>query len=515
LITEVSLGGVTIQVVNSAIIGLVGTAPQWLNGSATKPGINTPTLVTTQAQAAAFGPLTSGYTIPRALYAIQQQGAGAVIVIDVFDPATDSASQTATAYTAPATNAIPITLGHMGIIGPGLGAVYDLETTVVVTNSGATTTYVEGTDYTIDYVNGLLYTKSAGAITPSEAIKVAFSYCSPSAVTSGNIVGTVTSGVYTGAQCLLNTMATMGITAKLLITPSFYDSTTATGMTTLANTLSANFLLDLANNTTVANAIAARGTSGSPWETASYRVWCCFPGVLFQDNSIVPTGVTISAQGTVVLAYSTGTVDSTPSQWFAGVQANVDLTRGYWFSPSNNPINGVLGPDIAMYMSAFDPNSDTNQLNAAGIVTVFNGFGTGFRVWGNRNAAFPSNTNPTTFIAVRRTLDVIEQSIQVSSLPFLDQPITNGLINSILSAVNGFLRTLIQQGALLTGSAITYNPADNPVTSLQAGQLTFEVAVMPPPPAEEIIYNVYVDISLLANLGPTITTTSTNANVLP
>jgi phage tail sheath protein FI len=54
--------------------------------------LQTPTLVNFTANpniagsAAAFGPLIQGYTIPYALAAIQAQGAGQAIVIDVFNP---------------------------------------------------------------------------------------------------------------------------------------------------------------------------------------------------------------------------------------------------------------------------------------------------------------------------------------------------------------------------------------------------------------------------------------------
>ena len=48
--------------------------------------------------------------------------------------------------------------------------------TVVVTNSGATTTYVDGTDYVIDYETGALYALSTGAITNSQSLKVDYVY---------------------------------------------------------------------------------------------------------------------------------------------------------------------------------------------------------------------------------------------------------------------------------------------------------------------------------------------------
>ena len=47
---------------------------------------------------------------------------------------------------------------------------------VVVTNSGASTTYVDGTDYVIDYENGSIYCFSGGAITDAQSLKVDYVY---------------------------------------------------------------------------------------------------------------------------------------------------------------------------------------------------------------------------------------------------------------------------------------------------------------------------------------------------
>ena len=85
-VTEVNTNGVSIQVVNSAVIGLIGSAPQWSASSGAGPGINVPTLIQSAAQGSNFGKQIAGYTIPEALADIQLQGAGAVIVIDVFNP---------------------------------------------------------------------------------------------------------------------------------------------------------------------------------------------------------------------------------------------------------------------------------------------------------------------------------------------------------------------------------------------------------------------------------------------
>jgi uncharacterized protein len=83
---ETTTGPAPITVVKSSVIGLVGTAPLWAVASPTVPAtINSPSLVSSARDAANFGPAIQGYTIPYALAAIQAQGAGQVIVVNVFD----------------------------------------------------------------------------------------------------------------------------------------------------------------------------------------------------------------------------------------------------------------------------------------------------------------------------------------------------------------------------------------------------------------------------------------------
>src|SRR5260221_8231921 len=113
-VIEVPNGPVPVTVVKSAVIGLVGTAPVWALGSlAGVPAPNTPTLVSSAIDAANFGPLMRGYSIPYALAAIQAQGAGQAIVVNVFDPAVHFTAIGATAFTFNGQGAI--NLGHMGV----------------------------------------------------------------------------------------------------------------------------------------------------------------------------------------------------------------------------------------------------------------------------------------------------------------------------------------------------------------------------------------------------------------
>jgi uncharacterized protein len=250
--------------------------------------------------------------------------------------------------------------------------------------------------------------------------------------------------------------------------------------------------------------------AGNAFGTGSSRAVLCYPQETFYDTGLVPTGVTLNGVAPVPAVANQNAVGPY-SQWVAGAIAYQDLQNGYWWSPSNTTVNGILGPDVTLYASLLDAASDVNNLNASGIVTVFNAFGTGLRVWGNRTAGYPTITTPDNFISIRRTMDVIEESIELAMLQFMDQPITNALITAILASVNAFLRSLIQRGALVAGAA-TFNTAENPPSQIAAGQLVFDIDVMPPPPAERLTFNVYIDSTLLSQLGSTTGQSATAAN---
>jgi uncharacterized protein len=108
-------------------------------------------------------------------------------------------------------------------------------------------------------------------------------------------------------------------------------------------------------------------------------------------------------------------------------------------------------------------------------------------------------------------MDVTEESLELSMLQFIDQPISNALITAILASVNAFIRTLIQRGALVPRSA-SYNPTENPSDQIAAGHLVFDIDVMPPPPAERLSFTVYIDTTLLSQLGTSTPLTSTTLN---
>jgi len=568
-VIETTTGPAPITVVKSSVIGLVGTAPLWAVASPVVPApVNSPTLVSSARDGASFGPLVQGYTIPYALAAIQAQGAGQVIVVNVFD-GTRHTSDLLLSLTFTAAGAI--NLGHMGITSltllPTTATAVSGEShtfagtpttvqlahgninaaSVVVTSNSAGTTFVQGTDYAVDARSGLITRLTGSAITATQSVLIgysyypgtpysastdystdarngvvtlaagsaiatgatvvaSFSYADPSKVATADIIGAVSGSSYSGIQALMTTYGTIGFFPKLLTAPGYAEHPDVTSaLLTAAEKLRAMALIDAPAGNVPATAIANRGVAGNAFDTSSSRAILCSPQETFQDLGLVPTGVTLNGAAAVPMKADQNAVGPY-SQWVAGAIAAKDLQKGYWWSASNTEVNGILGPDVTLYASPLDAASDANNLNASGIVTVFNAYGTGLRVWGNRSAAYPTITTPDNFINVRRTMDVIEESVELAMLQFLDQPISNALITAILASVNGFIRALIQRGALVAGAA-NYDPADNPPSAVAAGQLVFDIDVMPPPPAERITFEVFLDTTLLSQLG---TTTSQN-----
>src|SRR5258708_15746274 len=210
-VIEVPTGPVQVTVVKSAVIGLVGSAPTWAVASpVVAAALNTPTLVSSALDAASFGPVVRGYSIPYALAAIQAQGAGQAIVVNVFDPTRHFTAIAATAFTFNSQGAI--NLGHMGV------------SSVVVTSNPAGTTYIAGTDYTLDLINGvvsIVATGSGGHITAGASVLIAFNYTDPSKVVDADVIGAFTGGVFTGMQALPATLWKFGFLPKIIIHPRY------------------------------------------------------------------------------------------------------------------------------------------------------------------------------------------------------------------------------------------------------------------------------------------------------
>jgi uncharacterized protein len=454
---EVQSGARPISVVKSAVVGLVGIAP--------KGDINTPTVVLNPTQADQFGQQVPGFTIPQALDAIFAQGAGTVIVVNVFDPDTMTAAVTAESLT--------ITGGKASTSFAPIGD-------VTLTNSAGSTTFDVDVDYTIDDF-GNIQVLDYTAIAEGSTVKATYDKLDASTITAADIIGTITAGVRSGFKCFEEAYTLFGYTPKIFISPSYCElDGVAAEMIVQADLYRGRAIIDAPVGELPEDVISARGPSGTlaGFQTSDKRVILVYPYVKVYDP------------------VTDANVNRSFSQYLAGVIAATDNAEGYWVSPSNHEIKGIVGMERPITAQINNPQTEANQLNEVGIVTLFNSFGSGIRVWGNRTASWPSSTAPDNFIPVGRVADILHESVEYAMLQFIDRPINQALIDAIRESVNAFIRVLVGRGAVVDG-VCTYDPAKNPPVELAAGHLTFDITFMPPTPAERITFESFIDINLL------------------
>ena len=458
---EVSQGGRPVTVVKSSIIALVGIAP--LGAS------NTPILVLNPNDAAQFGQQLPGFTIPQALDAIFKQGNATVVVVNTFSDTTNTATVTTESQT--------ITGGKLKLDFAPIGNV-----NIFLTNGTTPFAGVKDVDYTLDAFGNFTALTAVAA----EALVLKFTYkkLDTGTVTAAQIVGTNVSGVRTGIKCFELIFNTFGFYPKILLAPGHVELlAVATELISVAPKYRAIALIDAPLGTSIVAAVAGRGpASVMNFKTSSDRAYLLVPHLKVYD------------------AATDSNINAPYSPFMAGVMSRVDNEEGYWVSPSNHEIRGIVGTEYIVTASVNDADTEANLLNSVGITTTFTGYGTGTRTWGNRSASFPTNTDQKNFVPIRRLADIIHESLEQASLQFIDKGLNQALIDAIRDTGNGFFRTLIGRGACLPGSKVVYNASDNSAEELSAGHVTFELIFAGASPAERITFKSRIDINLLNQL---------------
>jgi phage tail sheath protein FI len=183
-----------------------------------------------------------------------------------------------------------------------------------------------------------------------------------------------------------------------------------------------------------------------------------------------------------------------PAPFVAGLIAKSDNDRGFWWSPSNQEIFGILSLDYPVDFMLGDATSLANVLNE-GNVTTFIRQG-GFRLWGNRTGSIDSKW---AFLSVRRTADIINDSIQRAHLWAVDRNITKTYLQDVAESVNGYLKSLENQGAILGGRCWP-DPDLNSPANIAQGKVFFNFEFTPPYPAEHITFRSILTNDYLSEL---------------
>lgn len=448
--TRVNGGSVAVSTVDGAIIGIVGTAPMG--------AVNELTVCLTKKDFAKFGTiLGQGFTLPDAFDILARYASGQVYVVNVLDPAKHRTTVTDEVLTQDS-NTLTAKTAKQGLLS------------LSITANGVTLN--EGVDYTVD-----LQTSEITLARSQTNLKATYTYADPTKVTEDDIKGGVDSltGKRKGFELLRDGFNLFGADAKILICPE-YDKTAscAAALATLADQMHAKAYIQLPKGTSLSKAIAGRGPMGTINASASNEnVRHFFPYAIGSTNSL-----------------------ESLATHAAGLRMKVDVDHGYWFSTSNRELSGVIGMEIPLTARVDDKQSETNRLNAVGITTIFNSFGTGFRLWGNRSSNFPTVTHISCFEVASRTGDIIDESIRQAELQFIDLPIDDALLDSFVETIDTFLRSQKSLVGYSVGLDYEYDLVD----AFSQGQIPLIYDYTPKIPSERISNKSVMTRKYLVNL---------------
>jgi phage tail sheath protein FI len=458
-VLQIDTGARPIQTVRSSVIGLIGTAP---DADDEKFPLNTPVLVTRRGEMAGLG---EDGTLQPALDLIYDQAGAVVVVIRVeqganegatidnvvggIDGATGAyegvhaflAAENAVGFApriliAPGFTHQRTSNGILSIAVQTQGSGYTTAPAVTITGgggSGATAVAVLGTGGNHGKVVSITITNPGKGYTTNPTITIG----APPAGGVQAVAGTVTRGT---------------VRSELLAE-----------MVGIAQRLRAVIVAD-GPNTTDADAIQIGDDFGSD------RIYVVDPWVLV-DGSSIPASSAV-----------------------AGLINKVDNERGFWWSPSNNEINGIEGTARAIDFALGDYTSRANLLNEQKIATIIRE--QGFRLWGNRTlAADPKYA----FLSVRRTADMINESILRGHLWAVDRCITATYLEEVQESVREYLRSLKARGAILGGD-VWVDPELNTPVSISNGQVFFDFDFTPPFPAERLTFRSHLVNTYITDL---------------
>lgn len=400
----------------------------------------------------------TSYTLCQSMFAsFEVQHVSPIIMINVLDPKTHT--QAIASETLDVTNKMA-SFKHTGVL---------LDTLKVSTSTGAALT--ADTDYVATFADDgtvAIGVTSTGKAASEKQLKVEGTAIDPSKVKAADVVGGISGdGAVTGISTLKEVYPQTQCIPATLLAPGYAAEPTV--MTALINTTKkingifrAFALVDIdSSKATKYTGVAAEKTANAYTSADCVPLW---PEVLCEGSTVRQ------------IAYS--------AALGAGIQAldaeNDDV-------PCRTPSNVDIGIVGAVLHDGTEVNLDieqANELNADGIMTVLRA--QGWKTWGTHTGAFPDATDPKdSFIGIRRMFDWQANSFITRYFDRLDQNISHRTIQALVNDENIRCNAL-QAADKWAGGKITFNDAENPMTSILNGKVVFHQAITPYPPMQEI-----------------------------
>ena len=478
---EIEDGGRTVRTVKSSVIGLVGTAPDaaparhatltvgsgdasftvrakaaGIVGNSLRLELR-PATTPNEPLAITLDTRTPGMTLILVTLASDEAGQRASTAAEVVAAlnAHEAASDLIIAEVVEGTGAgiLASTLGSKPLVG-GMDEPFPLNVPVLVTNRRLTAHL--GASGTLPWAIAGIYDQASPFIYVVRVPEGDTLEATISHVIGGQDAET---GQLSGIAALMQTRAEMK--SRILIVPGFSQfKPVADALLSVANKTRAIAVLD-GPNTNDEAAIDYRSQFGSD------RAYLVDPWL-------------------VVRKKDGSEVAEPPSARVAGLIAQSDENRGFWFSPSNQVVLGVLRTARPISWVINDPDTQANYLNEFSVTTFI--AQDGIRLWGNRSCATDSRW---AFLSVRRTADMINESLVRAHLWAVDRNITRTYIDEVVEMTNAYLRQLKARSAILGGRCWA-DPELNTPESIADGRVYFDFDFTAPYPAEHIVFRSHL-----------------------
>lgn len=494
-VLEIDAGPRPIATVRSAVVGIVGTAPD--SEPEVKAKLSTGVVASNTAQtwtAKTYGVLGNKISLklvdPKAnsqalavsvsgqaiTVSLATSGAGAITTTAALLKTALEANTAANALvgvvnTGASTGAGTLAALATTFLSGGEDEAFPLDTPVLVAGSrkeaarlGLTGTLPSAMDSIFD---------QAGAV----IVVVRVAEGADDAATLANVLGGVnaTTDEFEGMYAFLGAESKLGVAPRILIAPGFTHTRdggnanpAVAEMIGIAERLRAVIIAD-APSTTDAAAVTYAGDFGSK------RVYLVDPRVTKLDDA-----------GAAVYEWASPCV--------AGLICKSDNERGFWWSPSNQNINGIIGTERAVDFALGDVSARANLLNEAKVATIIRQ--NGYRLWGNRTL---SPDPKWVFLSVVRTADIIHDSLLRAHLWAVDRNITKTYVQDVVEGVNNYLRHLQTIGAILGGTCWA-DPDLNTPDQIAQGKVYFDFDFTPPYPAEHITFRSHLVNDYIKNI---------------
>lgn len=451
-VTAPILGSAGLQVV-------VGTAPVNMVADPTA-AVNKPIFVNNfkeAVEAVGYSDNFANYTICEAMSAsFSVVGTGPLVLINVLDPAKHTAD---IASATVQVNAGVGVLDVQGVIPKSL------------TVKAGSTNLVYGTDYIVTFnddgtANIVLVSGGAGA--SATTLNVTGKKLDPSKVTAADIVGGVnaSTGEETGLEVVRQVFPKVSMTPGIIIAPRYSsDATVAAALQAKTHEINGVFkavcIIDVNSDSTGARKytdVKQQKEKQAVSSPSAYPVW-----LYGKIGDVVYSGSSLAAATT---AYTDAINGDTPN-----------------VSPSNKtvPISATcLADGTEVYLD----QEQANTVNSFGVATFLNM--SGFRLWGNNTAAYPSTTDPKDrWFSVRRFLSWAANTFILTYFQKVDSPANKRLIEAIVDSENVRGNGFVARG-VCARYEITFNASENTTADLLNGKLTFHQYITPYTPAEDI-----------------------------